>query len=95
MERDELRLLLKSAGKQIEAWRLERGITQRQLSQRLGYPSTRYTFISMVEHGIRIPPDEWKDWAEALEQDSDQFIVWCMKHYEPDIFKAVGSSASN
>lgn len=95
MERDELRSLLKSAGKQIEAWRLELGITQRQLSQRLGYPSTRYTFISMVEHGIRIPPDEWREWADALEQDQGKFVRFCLQHYEPDIFKAVGSSALN
>jgi len=60
------KLLRKEAGRWLQKLREKRGLSQRELAEKVG--AEVYTLISQLEHGRgRIPPDRYLVWAEALE----------------------------
>lgn len=62
--------------------REEQGLSQRDLSEVLGLDY--YTFISQLENGRgKIPSNRYRDWAQALGQDSKTFVRQLLMHYDP------------
>lgn len=65
--------------------REERELSQRQLAEILGLEY--YTFVSQLETGRgRIPPERYRDWAEALELPPRDFVLELMRYYDPVTF---------
>ena len=65
-QRHEAQLLRKEAGRWLRELREKRGLSQRELADKVG--AEVYTLISQLEDGRgRIPPDRYLVWAEALE----------------------------
>jgi len=59
-------LLRKETGRWLRELREKRGLSQRELADKVG--AEVYTLISQLEHGRgRIPPDRYLVWAQALE----------------------------
>ena len=57
--------LRREGGRWLKEQREKAGLSQRQLAFKVG--ADYYTFISQLETGRgRIPPDRYRDWAEAL-----------------------------
>ncbi|MEI6093288.1 MAG: helix-turn-helix transcriptional regulator [bacterium] len=62
----------KMVGDFIKRRRSALKLTQKQLSDRLGFNT--YQFISNLERGVaEIPPSRVKDFAEALQIDNNEF----------------------
>jgi transcriptional regulator with XRE-family HTH domain len=58
-------VLRKEAGRWLRELREKRGLSQRELAEKVG--AEVYTLISQLEHGRgRIPPDRYLVWAEVL-----------------------------
>ena len=58
-------------GEKLRLLRKQKGLTQRQISQVLGYGNDAY--VSDVERGAFIPhPDKLKRWAKALGMSQDE-----------------------
>jgi len=58
------------------------GLSQRDLSDALGLDY--YTFISQLENGRgKIPSNRYRDWANALGQDTKTFVRKLLMHYDP------------
>lgn len=74
--------LRREAGLWLKGLREQRGLSQRQLATQLG--AEYYTFISQLETGRgRIPPDRYRDWAEALGVEPAEFVKTLMQYYDP------------
>ena len=74
--------LRREAGVWLKELRERRGMSQRQLANKLG--AEYYTFISQFETGRgRIPPDRYREWAEALGVEPAQFVKTLMQYYDP------------
>jgi transcriptional regulator with XRE-family HTH domain len=74
--------LRSKAGSWLRELREKRGLSQRELAQRVG--AEYYTFISQLEHGRgRIPPDRYLAWAEALGVNPRGFVRALMSFYDP------------
>jgi transcriptional regulator with XRE-family HTH domain len=74
--------LRQQAGKWLKSLREERGLSQRQLAERVQVDY--YTFISQLEAGRgRIPPNRYVTWAEALGVAPDVFVRELMRFYDP------------
>ena len=74
--------LRQAAGAWMREAREARGISQRELAKilQLDY----YTFISQPENGRgRIPPNRYRDWAEALGMDHKIFAKQLLMYYDP------------
>jgi transcriptional regulator with XRE-family HTH domain len=70
------------AGRWLRELREKRGLSQRDLAQKVG--AEYYTFISQLEHGRgRIPPDRYLLWAEALGVEPREFVRELMAYYDP------------
>jgi transcriptional regulator with XRE-family HTH domain len=70
------------AGQWLRELRERRGLSQRELAQKVG--AEYYTLISQLEHGRgRIPPDDYLVWADALGVDRREFVLRLMSHYDP------------
>jgi transcriptional regulator with XRE-family HTH domain len=70
------------AGRWLRALRENRGLSQRELAQKVG--AEYYTLISQLEHGRgRISPDDYLVWAGALGVDEREFVLRLMFHYDP------------
>lgn len=70
------------AGHWLRSKREERGLSQRELAERVG--ALYYTFISQIESGKgRIPPERYESWAEALGVDVREFCIKMLSFYEP------------
>lgn len=83
--------LRKKAGKYIKDLRKGRDLTQSGLSKllRLEY----YTFISQVENGFaRVPPESYRDWANALGVDVSEFAKKLLSYYDPHTYGAIFQS---
>ena len=62
--------------------REEQGMSQRDLSEKLGLEY--YTFISQLENGRgKIPSNRYRDWAQALGQEPKTFVRKLLMHYDP------------
>lgn len=78
----------KVAGAYIRELRLQRGLTQKELSKLLGLEY--YTMISGVENGNnRVPPEALASWAKALRVNPREFAKRLLSHYEPRYFEAL------
>lgn len=77
--------LRREAGRYIRSLREARGLSQRQLADRIG--TEYYTFISQLETGRgRIPADKYENWATALGVDQREFVFNLMRYYDPITF---------
>jgi transcriptional regulator with XRE-family HTH domain len=72
----------KEAGLWLRELREERGMSQRELADRVGVEV--YTFISQVEQGRGVvPQDRYLLWAAALEVEPDEFVRRLTSYYDP------------
>ena len=78
----EVQELRRLAGIWLKELREKRGLSQRQLAQLVG--ADYYTFISQLETGRgRIPPDRYRQWADALGIDAADLVKTLMQYYDP------------
>jgi transcriptional regulator with XRE-family HTH domain len=74
--------LRRAAGRWLKERREARGLSQRQLADKVG--ADFYTFISQLETGRgRVPPDKYRAWAEALAIDARDFVIALLPYYDP------------
>jgi transcriptional regulator with XRE-family HTH domain len=74
--------LRREVGSWLRELREKRGLSQRELAQKVG--AEYYTFISQLEHGRgRIPPDRYLLWADALGVDPREFVRGLVSYYDP------------
>ena len=74
--------LRKEAGLWLKELRERRGLSQRQMAEKVGV--NYYTFISQVESGRgRIPPDRYVVWAEVLGVEPKFFVRNLLRSYDP------------
>jgi len=77
-----VRELRRTAGRWLKELREKRGLSQRQLASLVG--ADYYTFISQLETGRgRIPPDRYRQWAQALGVEPSEFVRTLMQYYDP------------
>lgn len=82
---DEVKALRCEAGQWLKYLREKRGLSQRQLADKVGIDY--YTFISQLETGRgRIPPDRYEAWAKALGISSYDLVYNLMQYYDPVSF---------
>lgn len=85
---DEAAALRKKAGAHIAKLRKEAGLSQKKVSDLLGYEY--YTTVSQWERGyIRLPTETYEPLARILGQDPDKFTLLMMKYYEPHLYKVM------
>jgi transcriptional regulator with XRE-family HTH domain len=73
-------------GQWLRGLREARGLSQRQLADKVGIDY--YTFISQLETGHgRIPPDRYRVWAKALGVEAGHFVRVLMRFYDPVTFQ--------
>jgi transcriptional regulator with XRE-family HTH domain len=74
--------LRKEAGLWLKELREGRGLSQRQMAEKVGV--NYYTFISQLESGRgRIPPDRYLVWAEVLGVEPEFFVRNLLRSYDP------------
>lgn len=79
-----------AAGRWLKELRERAGLSQRQLAAKVG--AEYYTFISQLENGRgRIPPDSYRQWAEALGVPPREFVQQCMAFYDPITYEILFS----
>ncbi|MDR6625584.1 helix-turn-helix transcriptional regulator [Caulobacter segnis] len=80
------KVLRQEAGRWLKAARETAGLTQAQLSERVGL--RYYTFVSQVESGVgRLPIETQEAWAQALGLDPSDFARTLLAYYEPELFR--------
>ena len=78
--------LRRDAGQWLKRLRESKGLSQRDLAEKVGVEY--YTFISQVESGRgRIPPDRYRVWAKALGIPAREFVVHLMRYYDPVTYR--------
>ena len=83
--------LRREGGRWLKEQRERLGMSQRDLAHRVG--AEYYTFISQLETGRgRIPPDRYKDWASALNMNSQDFVRQILRYYDPITYDLLFSS---
>ncbi len=86
--------LRRTAGQWLKELRERRGLSQRQLAKLVG--AEYYTFISQLETGRgRIPPDRYREWANALQVDPAEFVRTLMKYYDPVTYSILFGGAAS
>jgi transcriptional regulator with XRE-family HTH domain len=74
--------LRKETGLWLKELREKRGLSQRQMAEKVG--GNYYTFISQLESGRgRIPPDRYLVWAEVLGVEPEFFVRNLLRSYDP------------
>ena len=74
--------LRKEAGLWLKELREQRGLSQRQMAEKVG--GNYYTFISQLESGRgRIPPDRYLIWADVLNISPEVFVRNLLRYYDP------------
>lgn len=85
-ENEQAKRLRKAAGSWLKGLRQDAGLTQAELSKRVGYEY--YTFISQVECGAaRVPSTDLSRWASALGLDEQEFAKELLGYYDPHWYK--------
>jgi transcriptional regulator with XRE-family HTH domain len=85
--------LRSQAGAWLRELREKRGLSQRDLAEKVG--AEYYTFISQLENGRgRIPPDRYLIWAEALAVDPREFVRTLMSYYDPVTYEIIFGDAA-
>lgn len=83
----------REAGAWLRRLREARGITQRQLAERVGIEY--YTFVSQIESGRgRIPADRYQKWADALQLEVKVFVKNMLYFYEPVTYQILFGDAN-
>jgi transcriptional regulator with XRE-family HTH domain len=86
--------LRKEAGRWLKELREARGLSQRNLAEKVG--AEYYTFISQIEAGRgRIPPDRYLHWARALGVDPRQFVQTLLRYYDPVTYSILFPAAQS
>lgn len=81
-------ILRSKAGRWLRELREKRGLSQRDLADKVG--AEYYTFISQLEHGRgRIPPDRYLLWADALGVEPREFVLGLMPYYDPVTYNVI------
>jgi transcriptional regulator with XRE-family HTH domain len=81
-------MLRDQAGRWLRELREKRGLSQRELAQKVGAEFD--AFISQLENGKgRIPPDRYLAWADALGVEPPVFVRRLMFHYDPVTYNIV------
>ena len=84
----EARILRAYAGDFVKQLRIEAGMTQRDLAEKLELK--HYTFISQLECGQgRLPPNLTIKAAQALGQDVSEFAMKMLSFYDPHTHTAI------
>lgn len=84
----EARILRAYAGDYVKQLRIEAGMTQRDLAEKLELK--HYTFISQLECGQgRLPPNLTVKTAQALGQDVSEFALKMLSFYDPHTHTAI------
>jgi transcriptional regulator with XRE-family HTH domain len=84
----EARILRAYAGDHIKQLRIQAGMTQKDLADKLALK--HYTFISQLECGQgRLPPNLTIKCAQALGQDVEEFALKILSFYDPHTFEAI------
>lgn len=84
----EARILRAYAGDYVKQLRIEAGMTQRDLAEKLELK--HYTFISQLECGQgRLPPNLTVKCAKALGQDVSEFALKMLSYYDPHTHTAI------
>jgi transcriptional regulator with XRE-family HTH domain len=86
--------LRRDGGRWLRDLREAAGLSQRQLAAKVG--ADYYTFISQLETGRgRIPPDRYRNWAEALGVGEREFVQELLRFYDPIVHEILfGSEAT-
>ena len=72
----------KEAGLWLRKLRQERGISQRELADKVGVEV--YTLISQFENGVGVIPQDWQLlWADALKVEPREFVRRLASYYDP------------
>jgi|SRR5262244_3415696 len=80
--------LRKDAGHFLRKLREERGLSQRELANKVG--EEHYFRISELEHGRgRVASDRYLAWAEALEVAPGEFVRRLISYYDPKTYEIV------
>lgn len=83
---DAAKLLRKQAGAWLKGLRVEAGLSQMQLAEKLDFKY--YTFISQIENGFgRLPTDSMEPWARALGINPSHFAKKLISFYEPELYR--------
>jgi transcriptional regulator with XRE-family HTH domain len=86
--------LRREAGRWLKECREARGLSQRQLADKVG--TDYYTFISQLETGRgRIPPDKYRAWAEALGLEVREFVLTLLPFYDPVTYEILFPETSD
>lgn len=86
----EVQDLRREGGRWLKEVREAAGLSQRQLAAKVG--ADYYTFISQLETGRgRIPPDRYRDWAQALMLNERTFVRELMRFYDPITYEILFS----
>lgn len=84
----ESKTMRRKAGAYLRSLREERGLTQRDVAEKLGYDY--YTMISQVETGAaRLPPEDVLAWAAIYGIDASEMARRLLYFYDPFTFQAV------
>jgi transcriptional regulator with XRE-family HTH domain len=84
--------LRNQAGVWLRELREKRGLSQREMADKVG--AEYYTFISQLENGRgRIPPDRYLVWAAALGVEPRVFVRTLMSYYDPVTYKIIFGDA--
>jgi DNA-binding XRE family transcriptional regulator len=85
---EDAKKMRRQAGAYIKGLRSDAELTQQELARRLGLEY--YTFVSQVENGTaRVPPEAYKQWAEALKVELAAFVKTLLSYYDPHTYKAL------
>jgi transcriptional regulator with XRE-family HTH domain len=80
------RELRRQAGAWLKEQRVQAGLSQIELAQRLGLKY--YTFVSQVENGFgRVPTESMELWARALGIDPSSFARRLLSFYDPELYR--------
>lgn len=75
-------------GGELKSARQKEGMTQKALSSALGLEY--YTMVSQMELGyISIPPSLWVPIAQVLKMPVPNWVLRCLREYQPEVFQAV------
>lgn len=75
-------------GTELKEARTREGYTQKALADALGLEY--YTMVSQMELGyISIPPVLWLKLARVLHMSEEEWVLKCLREYQPDVFEAL------
>ena len=82
----DVRKLRQEAGKWFKSLREARGLTQRELAEKVGVGY--YTVISQLEVGRgRVRPEGYERWAHALGVDPREFVRQLLRFNDPEAYR--------